>query len=194
MQYAINYILYIQYRLSSFFVLSLHWNEWTQFNPNYNWNYGLPTFCALLHSLFQRPGLHNQILNNRITQPANFQKAPEYIQLIQQVSTLTVVQVDDTRCLVPTCVQLIIKLKQDATSELGRQSHNKSLFIYEVHTITVHDITNNKHQHCFTNHGKHDNSSHTTIILHNKQHGKFTFKMAVNLSLCMLWKHMGKQT
>ena len=39
-----------------------------------------------------------------------------------------------------TCIQLMMKLKQDATSELGRQLYKKSLFIYGVRTVTVHDI------------------------------------------------------
>jgi len=92
------------------------------------------------HALSQCPGLHQPILHNRTCQPTNCQKAVEYIQLIQQVCTLTVSQVQDTRCLTPTGVPLMVKLKQDATSELGRQLYKKSLSIYGVRTIIVHDI------------------------------------------------------
>jgi hypothetical protein len=83
----------------------------------------------------------------------------------------------------------MMKLKQDATSELGRQLYKKSLFIYGVHAITVHDITNNKHQQCFINPGKHDTNSHTSWHQHHIAQQtalEVHFKTAVKLSLCML--------
>ena len=147
--------------------MSLYWKGRTKFNPTYNWNYSLSHFvlhCTPLHCLQACPVTvpWSSSTNSTHQNMPTCQLPLEYIQLIQQVCALTVLQVEDTRCLIPTRVQLMMKLKQDATSELGRQLYKKSLFIYGVHTITVHDIMNNKHQQCFINPGKHDTNSHTS--------------------------------
>jgi hypothetical protein len=136
------------FSLTSFYCVTiLQWTNTVQCNLQMElWcSFNILRFTALRytdykHALWQCPGLHQPILHNRICQTANCQKAFEYIQLIQQVCTLTVLQVEDTRCLIPTCVQLMMKLKQDATSELGGQLYKKSLFIYRVRIITVHVI------------------------------------------------------
>jgi len=99
-------------------------------------------YTAYKHALLQCPGLHQPILHNRVGQLAKCQRHLStfssyskpvhwlyYSWKTQDVSYLHKMSHTYTRCLIPTHVQLM-KLKQDAISELGRQLHKKSLFIY----------------------------------------------------------------
>jgi len=67
-------------------------------------------YTAYKHAQLQCPGLHQPILHNRLCQPRNYQKALQHTQLTQPVCTLTALQVEDTRCLIHTHVQLMMKM------------------------------------------------------------------------------------
>jgi hypothetical protein len=158
MQYAVSYtdstvravcyqlcILCIQYRPSHllifYCVTILQWTNTVQSYLQLElWS---STFCASLHSATlttSMPCYNALVFINQFytTEYANLPTAKRHLSTFSSYSKSVHWQYyrwKNTRCLIPTCVQLKMKLKQDATSELGRQLYKKiSLHLWSTYS------------------------------------------------------------